>query len=170
MSIKNKIALLLLTFGALFLVFALWYKYEYSMDIAVEYEVNKADLQQKLLIATQGSEFKNAVTKNITDYYNQDSTYIKVIDVSSLEKINPENFNAIVVIHTWENWKAPEPVKLFIDRTKNYKNKIIVLSTSGKGTFKIEGVDAITGESKLEDSESFSNQIINQLASLLHNK
>ena len=168
MSRKNKIALAILIIGALFLSLVIWYKYEYSMYKVEAYEVNTPNLNKKLIIATQGSEFKDAITERIIDHYKQDSIFIKVIDVSSLQKIEPKNYNAIVVMHTWENWKPPVDVQSFIDSTKVFQEKIIVLTTSGKGTFKMENVDAITCESKLENSESHSAKIIKKLTPLLN--
>lgn len=167
MSRKNKIILIVLILGALFLLVAIWYKHEYSMYKVEAYEVNAPSLDRKLIIATQGSKFKDAITKRIIDHYKQDSIFIKVIDLSSLQKIEPKNYNAIVVMHTWENWKPPVDVQTFIDNTKDFQDRIIVLTTSGKGAFKMENVDAITCESKLENSESYSSKIIKKLTPLL---
>ena len=167
MTTKRKIAVFILVVGTLFLVFAIWYKYEYSMDMAQEFEVNSPDLNRKLLIATQGSEFKNKVTQGIVNYYQNDSLYIKVIDVTGLTDIDPKNYDAIVVIHTWENWQPPEDVDAFINRTRGIKDKIVVLTTSGEGSFKMENVDAITGESKVEDTSIYINQITKRLTSIL---
>lgn len=164
---KRKITITILILALLFIIFGIWYKYEYSMYKVEPYEVNSANLSRKLIIATQGSVFKDSITKCIVDYYKQDSIFIKVIDISSLKQIKPENYNAIVVIHTWENWKPPADVQLFMDRTQDYQYKIIVLTTSGRGSFKMENVDAITGESKLENLKSYSNSIIERLLPLL---
>lgn len=139
------------------------------MDVANEYEINNPTFQKKLLIATQGSNFKDAITNSLVDNYKQDSIYIKVIDISSLQKVALENYNAIVLIHTWENWKPPSEVKLFIDKNIAFQDKMIVMTTSGEGSFKMKNVDAITGESKLENVESYSNKIIEGLKPLLNN-
>lgn len=170
MSRRTKIGLFLLAIGALILIFALWYKAEYSMDKAEEFQVNSPDFNNKLLIASQGSAFKKALTQHVIDNFKQDSIFINVIDVSSLSKISPTNYNAILLIHTWENWKPPIDIEEFINNSILYKNKIIVFTTSGQGTFKMNEVDAITGESKLEDVAAFSNVIIEKLTPLLNSK
>ena len=170
MTYKSKISLIILTLGALLLIFAMWYKYEYSMEVAQEFEVNSPELNLKLLVATQGSEFKNEVTKGVVNYYEKDSVYIKVIDVTLLASIDPTDYNAIVVIHTWENWQPPAEVELFINRIKDIQDKIIILTTSGEGSYKMEGVDAITGESKLENTNTYNNQIIKRIESILYLK
>ena len=170
MTRKGKITWFILGLGALFLIFAIWYKYTYSMDIAEEFEVNSPSYIHKLLIATQGSAFKDEVTQGIVNYYKKNSVYIKVIDVTALAGIDPADYNAIVVVHTWENWQPPLDVQLFINRTRDIQNKIVVLTTSGEGSFKMEGVDAITGESKLENTSTYIGQITERLESILNNK
>ncbi|HEY5687652.1 MAG TPA: hypothetical protein VIS27_05030 [Yeosuana sp.] len=167
MSYKLKITLFILSLGVMLLVFAVWYKYEYSMDKVETVQFNSPDLDLKLLIATQGSAFKNKITSNITDHYKKDSIYIKVIDVSQLPAINPINYKAIVIIHTWENWKPPKEVQSFIEKNISNQNKIVVFTTSGKGSFKIQEIDAITGESKLENTTFYSNLIIKKLDDLI---
>lgn len=167
MTNKKKITLSITVLGLLFILFAVWYKYQYSMDTAKSFEVNTSMLDRKLIIATQGSEFKNEITKNIVEFYKPDSIYIKVVDISSLLEIDPQNWNALVIMHTWENWKPPIDVKAFIDRTQAFHNKIVVLTTSGQGSFKMKGIDAITGESKLEKTASYTHLIIERLDPLL---
>lgn len=167
MAFKLKITLFILSLGLILLVFAVWYKYEYSMDKVKTVEFNSTDLDLKLLIATQGSAFKNIITSNITGHYKKDSIYIKVIDVSQLSEIDPANFKAIVIIHTWENWKPPKEVQSFIEQNISNQNKIVVLSTSGKGSFKIKEIDAITGESQLENTTFYSNLIIKKLNDII---
>jgi hypothetical protein len=162
----RKSALIILSILALFLVFAIWYRYTYSMDEAVAFEVNTSDMPSKLLIATQGSDFKNTVTQGVVDYYRSDSVFIKVIDVTALSEIVPDNYDAILVLHTWEYEKPPNAVNSFIEKTKNSKDKIVIVTTSGPGTSKMQGVDAITGESILADAPVLTARIIDQLSLL----
>ncbi|MDX1769688.1 MAG: hypothetical protein R3294_16675, partial [Arenibacter troitsensis] len=77
------------------------------------------------------------------------------------------NYDALLIIHTWENWKPPSAVKSFMDRTKDYRDKTVVLTTSGEGSYKMEGVDAFTGESILDETPNYVGQIINKLNPLL---
>ena len=155
---------------ALFIVLAIWYKYAYSMDEVVPWEVNSQKAPTKIVLATQGSEFKNEITQNITEHYKLDPVYLKIIDIKLLANVNPMDYDAIVILHTWENWKPPTAVKDFTERAKPYKEKIIMLSTSGSGSSKIEDFDALAGESILEKTEEFSNQIILKIDSILSKK
>lgn len=170
MSRRTKIGLFLLAVGALILIGALWYKSQYSMGKAEEFQVKTPEYSPKLLIATQGSAFKKALTQHVVDNFKQDAIFINVVDVSSLSKMSPTNYNAILLIHTWENWKPPIEIEEFINNSILYKDKIIVFTTSGQGTFKMDEVDAIAGESKLEDVVAFSKVIIEKLTPLLNSK
>lgn len=152
---------------ALFFIFAVWYNYEYSMAAIAPYSKNSSALETKLLIATQGSDFKNTLTQGVVDYYKSDSVFIKVVDVSALNEIISDEYDAILVIHTWEYGKPPEPVQLFIDENSDSKNKIVVMTTSGEGSEKIENTDAISGESILEDAPDFVDNIIARLNPIL---
>jgi hypothetical protein len=152
---------------AAFLLLAVWYQHKYAMETIIPYSVNAPDLESKLLIATQGSAFKDTLTKGIVNHYRSVPVFIKVIDIAALESIEPQNFSAIVVIHTWENWKPPLEVKTFLERTKNEAHKIVVFTTSGKGTYKMENVDALTGESLLANAPKDVAVILKKLDAIL---
>ncbi|AKA34276.1 hypothetical protein [Flagellimonas lutaonensis] len=152
---------------ALFFILAVWYKYEYSMDPVEPYTIYAESFEDKLLIATQGSEFKNAVVQRIVDHYENDSLFIKVIDVSGLPQIAPSDYSAILILHTWEYDKPPEAVEEFITENKDDADKFVVFSTSGEGGNTVEGVDGLAGESVMADVPVYSGQIIKKLDGLL---
>ena len=149
------------------IILSLWYSITFSMDVVQAYDVNDPTLEKKLLIATQGSDFKNAVTSAVVERYKKNSIYIKVIDVTSLDTINPKPFNAILIIHTWEYWKPPKAVSTFTERAKEYHDKMYFLATSGDGNYKIDGVDALSGESILGNAPFFVNKINHKLGTML---
>lgn len=149
------------------IVLSFWYSITFSMDVVPTYEVNEPSLEKKLLIATQGSDFKNAITSAVVERYKQDAVYIRVVDVTSLDTIDPKPFTAILIIHTWEYWKPPKTVSTFRERAKEYHNKMVYLSTSGDGNYKIAGVDAISGESILANAPLFVDKINHKLSTIL---
>lgn len=154
-------ALALATFA-----FLTWYKFHYSMDVAESFEVNTPELKHRVLIATQGSEFKDAVVAGIVDHLKQRHAYIKVIDIAALPQVNEGEWNAAVVIHTWENWKPQEDAKTYLERVKDL-SKVIVLTTSGDGDYKIAGVNAITSASVMTNVPSRTLDIKSRLDSIL---
>lgn len=168
---KKGIVMLIFLITSIMILFGIWYKYEYSMDIINPVEYNSYDYSSKLLIATQGSEFKNALTDEIIQHYKNDSVFIKVIDVTSLDSIDVKMFNAILLIHTWENWQPPVIVEDFVRGLSNdKKNNLIAMTTSGQGSYKMKEVDAITGESNLNNVSSISHQLIKKLDPMLKSK
>jgi hypothetical protein len=42
-----------------------WYRDTYSQEVAESFEVNSPELETKVLIATQGSEFKEALLMRV---------------------------------------------------------------------------------------------------------
>lgn len=164
---KKRLVIYLIVVATLILTFLAWYQDTYTMDKTSSFEINTTHFNKKIVIATQGSAFKNAITSNIINHYKNDSIYIKIIDIDGLHDIKPKKFDAIVILHTWESWQPPQSVKLFLNRTRLYYNKIIVFTTSGSGNSKMEDIDAVTGESNLNNTKKYSDIIINKLRPLL---
>ena len=168
-KVKTRV-LFLLGFVLLLLAFSFWYKVHYSMELAQNRELNSPALATKVLVATQGSDFKNAIVTNIINFYKKDSVYIKIVDISQLQQIKFEGYNAIVILHTWEYGKPPLEVSQFISNNLNYKDSIIVFATSGEGNNKIEGIDAMAGESILENASDVSDVIIEKINKIIKKK
>ncbi|MBO0340310.1 hypothetical protein [Flagellimonas profundi] len=152
---------------ALFLLLALWYKQSHAMDLVEPYTVNSENFGRKLLIATQGSDFKDALVQDVITHYKNDSVFIKVIDVSGLPQVNHQDFDGILLVHTWEYNKPPQVVEEFIGDSKVKIQKVIAITTSGEGHRFIEGVDGISGESEVKFAHEYSDWAIMKLNSLL---
>ncbi len=127
-----------------------WYRVHYSMHPARAFEINSPAANSKVLIATQRSDFKDSIVSGVVAHLREHQAYVKVVDVSALPSVRETDWNAIVLIHTWQMEKPQPDAKKFIDRTKNLR-KVIVLTTSGAGTRKMEGVDAISSASDMID-------------------
>ena len=110
---------------------------------------SQTNTKKKILIATQGSEYKNDVVSGITDKFKNKSIYIKIIDVSLLGWVNPDELNAIIILHTWEIWKPEENSEKFLKKYFD-SSKMFALATSGSGDNMIDGMDGITGASSLD--------------------
>lgn len=167
---SRKIVFIILSVTALLLAWMVWYKYEYSMGKAEAFQTSSSSMDHSLLIATQKSPFKDSVTQLVVNHYKHDSIFVKVIDISLLSEIDPADYTGIALIHTWENWKSPSEVRSFMARTESNRENIIVFTTSGAGTYKMKEVDAITGESIIEDAPLFAYKIIGRLEPILKAK
>jgi hypothetical protein len=64
--------------------FLTWYSFHYSMDIAKTFTITVPQAKHRLLIATQGSAYKNAVLEGLIAAAKDRQLTLEVIDVSSL--------------------------------------------------------------------------------------
>ncbi len=151
----------------LFFLFALWYKYRYSMEPVEPHTINSETFDKKLLIAAQGSTFKDALVKNVIDHYKNDSVFIKVIDVADLSNVNDSDYNALLLLHTWEYGRPPESVETFIKEHNAHIDKIVVVTTSGEGSNRMEGIDGLAGESIIANMPRYTDWVIMKLDLLL---
>jgi len=149
------------------IIFGFWYNWRYSMGIVDAYTVNKPTIENKLLIATQKSEYKDKVTQYITEYYFGKNIYISVIDITDMDQVDKEQYGAFVIIHTYEMWMPPENVRSFLNDNE-IRNKVFTVSTSGDGHLIPEGVDGVTSASIIMDTQKDAEKVIkwinNQLA------
>ncbi len=143
-------------------VLAVWYKITYSMEEAKAFEVNTPESSRTLLIATQGSEFKDSIVTGIVEHFKVDDLYINVIDIHELDRTDPYMWDAICLIHTWEYSQPPEAIENFLDNNQGM-DRIVILTTSGDGRYKMKGVDALTGASVLENVPLYTELLIDRL-------
>ncbi len=140
-------------------LFSGWYVIRYSMNPVEAYEIYPEDYTERVLIATQGSKYKNSLVERVVEDLQQKPVGIKVMDVTELSSIDPNDWKAIIIIHTWEIYEPPAAVSTFID-TSYDANKMFVVATSGDGNNQIEGVDGITGASMLEEVPEHAEAIL----------
>jgi len=105
----------------------------------------------RVLIATQATPYKEAVTAGLVEYLKSKSIVVEVIDVTELDKVEPAKWQAIVLMHTWEMERPPAAVQDFVDRLPS-REKLVVHTTSAEGNMKLDGVDAISGASNVVDA------------------
>lgn len=154
------------TLGCIALALVVWYRMHFAMDPAKSFEVTGSGSAARVLIATQGSDFKNALTAALVEHLKRRAAHVKVIDVSALDRVDETEWDVMVVIHTWEMRKPPPVVKTFIDRTEA-PEKLVVLTTSGAGDFKLPGVDAISTASRMTDVAARTNDIARRIDAIL---
>jgi hypothetical protein len=167
MMMRKKLILAVAASVVVILTLLTWYKFHYSMDVAESFEVNAPEQKIKVLIATQGSDFKDAVVAGVVDYLKHKPVYIKVIDTSSLPQVTEAQWHAIVVIHTWENLKPPAEVAAYFARA-NSLNKVVTLTTSGNSSYKMDGIHAISAASEMKEVAARVADINNRLEAILN--
>jgi predicted small integral membrane protein len=146
--------------------FLAWYRIHFAMSPVEGFTVNETSSEQRLLIATQGSAFKDAVVAGLLERLRQRPIFIRVIDVSALSDVNDSEWDAVIVLHTIEYGKAPVPAQAFVNRAGD-AGKVVVLSTSGAGDFKIEGIDAISSASRMTDVQARVDELLGRIETVL---
>lgn len=136
------------------------------MDEASGFEIGETSAPQHLLIAYQGSKYKNTVVEHVTEHFSTSDIYVKGVDISYLDKVDPARWTAIFICHTWEAWRAPKEITTFVGQHPGIDNAVF-LCTSGSGEETAPGTDAISGASRLTDAEGDAQSVIVRLEQLI---
>jgi len=163
--------IVLLVIGCIILVLIilfLIYLWMNRQGVIESSEIGNPELEQKVLIASQGSGFKNALVESLSTNLEQRQIYIKVLDVTALSEVSEEDWDAVVLIHSVEMSKLQPDVKAFLDRAHEL-DKVILITTSGPGTWKTDDydVDIITSASEKEELPGLTEEILRRLDVLL---
>ena len=135
------------------------------------FAVGTPELENKVLIASQGSDFKNVVVESLTAYLEKKPAYVEVIDVTSLSGVNEDEWDALVFLQSTEQWKLWPDVDTYLARAKNL-DKVILVATSGSGDWKTDkyDVETITSASKMEEMPTLLPVLYMKLDQLLPDK
>ncbi len=133
-------------------------------------EKGKREWGRGVLIATQKSEFKEAVTHRIIDSLEKDRCYIKVVDLGSLANEAPEQYRAIVIMNSYHFWRLSGEAKSFIKNAgEDQQRKIILLTTVGEEFWSpgVSDVDSISSASEISKASSVAKSIIARIRVLV---
>jgi uncharacterized membrane protein len=128
--------------------------------------------KKRVLIATQNSKFKQAVVSEIRNALNNNSFYIKVVDIKNLRYQGTREFSAVVIINRALAGRPDPRVESYIDNEPQ-KNKIIILTTGILDAWKpdTEGVDAMTSASVISKSDKIAQKVVSKVLTLVeHNQ
>lgn len=125
---------------------------------------NRAAEQSRVLIATQNSDFKQAVIQAIRDTLEKNSSYIKVIDVKRLPRESTDDYDAVILLNECMAGRPDPRVESFIDDTAG-KDKLVVLTTGRLDSWKPESprVDAVSSASVMTQAPT-TGQLIAEKA------
>jgi hypothetical protein len=159
----SLILLLLIVFGIFWLL--------NRQGVVEPFESGDPSSEYRVLVASQGSEFKDAVVESLVVHLEGIPAYISVIDVGGLSEVNEDDWDALVLVGTVEQWKLQKDVTAYLDRAKQV-NKVVVLTTAGDESWTLKGydVEAISSASKSEEIGTVVNRIRSKLDSLLDGK
>ena len=122
----------------------------------------------KVLIATQRSEFKEAVVSRIVEDLGKDLCYVKVIDLKTLKHEPAQDYDAVVVVNTCKAWRLSGGASRFVKEFPD-KERVVLLTTAGGEDWKPKGVevDAITSASKEQKADPVADEISRKVRSIL---
>jgi hypothetical protein len=114
------------------------------------YSAGDPAAEKRVLIASQGSEFKEQLVAQLVDRFSNEQMYISVLDCTALDGIDGSDWDAIIMLHTMQIHKMPKEARRFLERQKDLSRTMLVC-TSGGGDEIIAGfaVDAISSPSRL---------------------
>jgi len=147
--------------GLLIVCFAIYVILYYPRKVE-SFEINSANPTKKILIATQGSEFKNTLTKMLCDSLKKSSVYIRGMDVGELAEVNDKDWDKILIINSFII-RLNKNVDRIINRTYA-PEKILVFVTSGGSDWQPPSqfkVDALTSASRTVYINDLVHMIIN---------
>lgn len=130
--------------------FAYRYLSSHAMRPSPAYTKGEPSLPRHVLIATQGSAFKDRLVARLVAHIEKHPAYIQVIDIADLSRIQEADWHAIVILHTWEYSKPPGVVKDFMARVAA-PDRVVCITTSGSGRERIAGVDVISSASSVDE-------------------
>jgi len=132
------------------------------------FEINSPDAIHKVLIASQGSGFKNMLVSGLVDRIKDSPTYIKVVDVTSLSEVNEADWNAVVLIHTTQRGRMQPDARKYLGRAGEL-DMVILVTTSGSGKWKTEefDIDTLTSASRKAKVGLLVNTITHRLEAIL---
>lgn len=131
---------------------------------AKPFEVNSPNLDKKILIATQGSNFKKSLVSNIIENIKEKSVYIKVIDVGTLPEIQKDRWNAVVIINSIQMGKFAKGVDEFLSKTDDNDNMILLnLGSATNEALEKYSIDTISSASKKDNIDNLSKKILEKI-------
>ncbi|UII80934.1 hypothetical protein [Flagellimonas sp. CMM7] len=160
-NLKEFLIFILFAIG-LSLLFAVWYNQEFSLAKVESFEINNPELESKLLIACTEGNFPEKIGHGILDHYKNNYN-LSLVDISDLNKINPENYEGIFLIHTWEKWNPPPDIVEFMGVSKKLNNKTVIMATSSGGSSQTDDVDGISGGKASESIQFYVEEAITKM-------
>ena len=129
--------------------------------------MNAAD---RVLIATVGTDFKDAVVEKVTQELAEEDVYVRIIDLKAIENTDTQQFDAIVLFNTCTAWMVDYHVTDFLRAAdESEKEWIVVLTTAADPDWEAGNldVDAISSASVPEQISPMANKILVRIRRLL---
>lgn len=162
----KKVIIILLSITMVFTLFACHNSNEnYKV---IPYVTQNKGARYDVLIASQGSSFKDSLVSHVLKDYQDQSIRFKVIDAYTLFTVDIEKWDAIIIINSWEYVDPPKNIREFIRSNKKNADKLIILSTVGSHNMVFDDIDTISGESVIEKIPDYTKMLSGRLDKILN--
>jgi hypothetical protein len=125
-----------------------------------------------VLVASRSSEFKKALVEKLIEEVVSAGMAQKTVGVGDLNKINPSEYDVIVVISNCVAWGLERDVQMFLNR-QNKHASIVLVTTSGNGGWLPDkgdrDFDAISSASKMTTVDVVVRDVLAKINARLHN-
>jgi hypothetical protein len=123
----------------------------------------------RVLIASERSDFKQAVIERVVAGFENEGLFFKIIDLRDLDGASVETYNAVVIINTCVAWQLNPRVTAFLEET-NMRGKTVLLTTAGDADWHADaaGVDAITAASSSADVDRTADKLRTKIRTRIH--
>jgi len=127
---------------------------------AESFEIIMENPTKKILIATQGSDYKNMFVKILTDSLKKSSVYIKGMDVGELTELNEDDWDKVLIINSFII-KLNKNVDRIITKAVTPGKNLVYVTSGGSDWLPHPEfrVDAFTSASK----KSYINDLVQMI-------
>ena len=134
-------------------------------------ELGTTNLERKVLIATESTNFKDSLVQILVESLNDGNTYIKVISHMNgeLTDIDPRNFGAVLILNSGQKAIVRPWITEWLNSVSAYDDNIIVLTTQTTEWIPDINVDSVTSASVSEKEayEEVAGQLFDKINILL---
>jgi len=157
--------------AALILILLVSYIIVNKQEVIDPFQVGNPEAKYKVLIASQGSDFKENLVDRFVMELESDSVYLSILDCTQLNENYLKGWDAYVFIHTMQIHKMPEEADLFLHKMADL-TKVVLVSTSGAGDehYKNLDIDGISSASRMVAIDPIMEWILPKLEIHLKDK
>lgn len=132
-------------------------------------DIGTPDMARKVLIATEPTEFKNALVTEIVRQLNDGNTYIKIVNHADkgLEGVDPRQFGAVLISNSGATARVRPWVISFLNRVAAYDDNVVLHTTQITVWTPPVQVDSVTSPSDMNRIRPIATGLVNKVKALL---
>lgn len=156
--------------GLVFLLFLSCSPYNIAHHSVRTAEYGNPASEKRVLIATQGSDFKDVLVKGVTDSLVAHGAHVRVVDIRKLPKASSPRYDAYFIVYALQVGTEQRQAREFVERGE-YGDRTVVVRTQGEFSDvwppAREDVDAVTAASKQDELAPLIERMSGSLGAIL---